>query len=197
MRNCFWQSCHVLRLKVRLVDIHYSWVFKSKSFYPFIAWEEEKCCIDTIPWWWHDKKRADVWVFFCFHGTVAPFQPACSSAFELLSWLSSLSNTFMRRHPARRKKWGKKEVSQQLLKQGNEYGHDDSSWPFTPWHEKSLNYIKQLRLKEDLCLSRGFSMETLRPHEYDIPVVTGDHLEGAHVLGFLIHAFPSEIWSQT
>ena len=32
----------------------------------------------------------------------------------------------------------------------------------------SLNYIKQLRLKEDFRLSRGFSMETLPPHEHDI-----------------------------
>ena len=35
----------------------------------------------------------------------------------------------------------------------------------------SLNYIKQLRLKGDLRLSRGFFMETLRPHEHDIPLV--------------------------
>ena len=46
-------------------------------------------------------------------------------------------------------------------------------------------------------LSRGVSMETLGPHEYDIPVVRGGHLEGTHVFGFLIHTFPSEIWSQT
>jgi len=32
-------------------------------------------------------------------------------------------------------------------------------------------------------------METLCPHEYDIPVVRGGHLEGPHVFGFLIHAF--------
>ena len=31
----------------------------------------------------------------------------------------------MRRHPAGSKKWGENEVSQQLLKQDNEYGHDD------------------------------------------------------------------------
>ena len=38
-----------------------------------------------------------------------------------------------------------------------------------------LNYIKQLWLKDDLCLWRGFSMETLRPHEYDLPLVRGGH----------------------
>ena len=43
----------------------------------------------------------------------------------------------------------------------------------------------------------GFLMETLCPHEHDIPVLRGGHLEGPHVFGFLIHAFPSEIWSQT
>ena len=46
-------------------------------------------------------------------------------------------------------------------------------------------------------LSRGFSMDTLRTHEYDIPLDRGGHLEGPYVFGFLIHAFPSEIWSQT
>ena len=40
-------------------------------------------------------------------------------------------------------------------------------------------------------------METLGPHEYDIPAVRGGHFEGPHVFGFLIHTFPSEIWSQT
>ena len=40
-------------------------------------------------------------------------------------------------------------------------------------------------------------METLFPYEYDIPVVRGGHLEGPHVFGFLIHVFPSKIWSQT
>ena len=54
----------------------------------------------------------------------------------------------------------------------------------------SLNYIKQLGLKDNLCLKRGFSMETLCPHEYDIPLVRGGHLEGPHVFGFLIHVFP-------
>ena len=62
---------------------------------------------------------------------------------------------------------------------------------------QSLNYIKQLRLKEDLRLSHCFSMETLHPHEHDIPLVRGGHLEGPHVFGFLMHAFPSEIWSKT
>ena len=42
----------------------------------------------------------------------------------------------------------------------------------------SLNYIKQLGLKDNLRLKRGFSMETLCPHEYDIPLVRGGHLEG-------------------
>ena len=41
------------------------------------------------------------------------------------------------------------------------------------------------------------SMETICSHEYDIPVVRGVHLEGPDVFGYLIHAFPSEIWSQT
>ena len=40
-------------------------------------------------------------------------------------------------------------------------------------HLQSINYIKQLGLKDDLRLSRGFSMETLCPHEYDIPLVRG------------------------
>ena len=48
----------------------------------------------------------------------------------------------------------------------------------------SLNYIKQLGLKDNLCLKRGFSMETLCPDEYDIPVVRGGHLEGPHVSDF-------------
>ena len=61
----------------------------------------------------------------------------------------------------------------------------------------SLNYIKQLGLKDNLRLSHGFSMETLCPHEYDIPVVRGGHLEGPQVFGFLMHAFPSDIWFQT
>ena len=60
-----------------------------------------------------------------------------------------------------------------------------------------LNYIKQLGLKDNLRLKRGFSMETLFLHEYDIPLVRGGHLEGPHVFGFLIHVFPSEMWTQT
>ena len=36
---------------------------------------------------------------------------------------------------------------------------------------------------------RRFSMDTLRPHEYDIPLDRGGHLEGPHVFGFLINAF--------
>ena len=40
-------------------------------------------------------------------------------------------------------------------------------------------------------------METLCPHEYDIPLVRGGHLEGPHVFGFLICAFVSELWPQT
>ena len=60
----------------------------------------------------------------------------------------------------------------------------------------SLNYIKQLGLKDNLRLKRGFSMETLCRHEYDIPLVRGGHLEGPNVFGFLIHVFPSEIWTQ-
>ena len=45
-------------------------------------------------------------------------------------------------------------------------------------------------------MSRRFLMDTLRPHEYDIPLDRGGHLEGPHVFGFLIHAFPSKMWSQ-
>ena len=37
-------------------------------------------------------------------------------------------------------------------------------------------------------MSRRFSMDTLRPHEYDIPLDRGGHLEGPHVFGFLINA---------
>ena len=55
------------------------------------------------------------------------------------------------------------------------------------------NYIKQLGLKDNLRLKRGFSMETLCPHEYDIPLVRWGHLEGPHVFGFLICAFVSEL----
>ena len=32
--------------------------------------------------------------------------------------------------------------------------------------------------------------------EYDISLVRGGHLEGPNVFGFLIHAFPIEIWCQ-
>ena len=42
-------------------------------------------------------------------------------------------------------------------------------------------------------LSRGFSMDTLRTHEYDIPLDRGGHLEGPHVFSFLIGAFVSEL----
>ena len=48
-----------------------------------------------------------------------------------------------------------------------------------------------------LCLSHSFLTETLCPHEYDIPLVRGGHLEGPHVFGFLICAFVSELWPQT
>ena len=58
----------------------------------------------------------------------------------------------------------------------------------------SLNYIKQLGLKDNLRLKCCFSMETL---ECDTQLVRGGHLEGPHVFGFLIHVFPSEIWTQT
>ena len=39
-------------------------------------------------------------------------------------------------------------------------------------------------------------MEILRIHDYDISLVRGGHLEGPDVFGFLIHAFPIEIWCQ-
>ena len=48
-------------------------------------------------------------------------------------------------------------------------------------------------LQSVLRLSRGFSMEMFRTHEYGIPLVRGGHLEGPHVFGFLICAFVSEL----
>ena len=42
-------------------------------------------------------------------------------------------------------------------------------------------------------MSRRFSMDTLRPHEYDVPLDRGGHLEGPHVFGFLIFAFVSDL----
>ena len=38
----------------------------------------------------------------------------------------------------------------------------------TVWYSISLNYIKQNRLKDHLCLSRSFLIEMLRKHEYGI-----------------------------
>ena len=46
-------------------------------------------------------------------------------------------------------------------------------------------------------MKHGVSMETLCPHECDIPLVRGGHLEGPHGFRFLIYVFPSEIWTQT
>ena len=57
----------------------------------------------------------------------------------------------------------------------------------------SLNYIKQLRLKDTLHWTPLFSEETLHTQKYDIPVVRGGHLEGPHVFGILICAFVSEL----
>ena len=48
-------------------------------------------------------------------------------------------------------------------------------------------------LQTVLRLSRGFSMETFRTHEYGLPLVRGGRLEGPHVFGFLICAFVSEL----
>ena len=53
----------------------------------------------------------------------------------------------------------------------------------------NLNYIKQLRLKDHLCLKRHFSMEMLPTHEYGILLVRVGHGEGPHVFTFLISAF--------
>ena len=57
----------------------------------------------------------------------------------------------------------------------------------------SLNYIKQLRLKDHLCLKRHFSMEMLCTHEYGILLVRVGHGEGPHVFTFLISAFVFEL----
>ena len=58
-------------------------------------------------------------------------------------------------------------------------------------------------------MPRGFSMDTLLSHEYDIPLDRGGHLEGPHVFGFLINAFlwflevfshsfqPQKLWEKT
>ena len=56
--------------------------------------------------------------------------------------------------------------------------------------------VKQLGLKDKLRLSRGLSMEILCPHEYDIPLIRGGHLEGPHVFRFLLCTFVSELWPQ-
>ena len=86
------------------------------------------------------------------------------------------------------------------LKSGRKYGNmhglansNSNDHAMKRAMEKSLNYIEQLGLKDNLRLKRGFSMETLCPHEYDIPLVRGGHLEGPHVFGFLICAFVSEL----
>ena len=55
--------------------------------------------------------------------------------------------------------------------------------------DESLNYIKQNRPMDNLHLQRRFLMETLRRHEYDIPLVTVGHRDGLYVFGFLIIAF--------
>ena len=57
-------------------------------------------------------------------------------------------------------------------------------------------YTKNTEQKYDLRWKHHFSMEILRTHEYDISLVRGGHLEGPHVFGFLIHAFPFKIWCQ-
>ena len=59
--------------------------------------------------------------------------------------------------------------------------------------DKSLNYIKQNRLKDNLHWRRGFSMETLCTHEYGILLARVDL--GPHVLIFLLGAFVFELWS--
>ena len=45
---------------------------------------------------------------------------------------------------------------------------------------QSLNYIKQLGLKDTLCLKCGFMMETLRSHKYDTPLARVVHWGGPH-----------------
>ena len=70
---------------------------------------------------------------------------------------------------------------------------------FNWFYEKvliSLNYIKQLGLKDTLRLKCRFMMETLHSHKYDTPLARVGHLGGPHVFGFLIKAFCLEIWPQ-
>ena len=71
----------------------------------------------------------------------------------------------------------------------------------SPKHErgsiwKYLDYIKQLRLEDHLCLWRGFSIKMLWTHEYGISLVLVDHGEGPHVFTFLLWAFVFELWSK-
>ena len=65
---------------------------------------------------------------------------------------------------------------------------DTFLWPINS--VKSLNCIKQNRLKDDL---RGFSMEALCTHEYDKPSARLDHGEGPHDFTFLISACVLEL----
>ena len=52
----------------------------------------------------------------------------------------------------------------------------------------SLNYIKQLRLKDTLYWTPLFSNEKLHTHEYDIPLDRVVHWWEQHVFRFLIRA---------
>ena len=95
-----------------------------------------------------------------------------------------------------------KQICQAYCKSWHSYiaPHQFTFHSYQLWDEKRvnvklicLNYTKQLGLKDNLRLKRGFSIEILCPHEYDIPLVRGGHLEGPHVFGFLICAFVSEL----
>ena len=84
------------------------------------------------------------------------------------------------------------------LKSGRKYGNmhglaNSNDHAMKRAMEKSLNYIEQLGLKDNLRLKRGFSIKTLCPHENDIPLVRGGHLEGPNVFGFLICPLVSEL----
>ena len=53
---------------------------------------------------------------------------------------------------------------------------------------ESLDYIKQLRLENIFHWTPLFSKKKFHSHEYDIPLDGICHLQGPHVLTFLISA---------
>ena len=65
-----------------------------------------------------------------------------------------------------------------------------------PKFVKSLNYIKQNRLKETFHWTPLFSKEKFHIHEYDIPLDRVGHCWEPHVFSFLICALVFELWSQ-